>query len=217
MARVVGLTLIGLGLWVLFDLWTNGRRFKLRSRWVLLLEGTFAGLRMLHRVRRSNGRRFVTVTHEHAHSHPPHSPHHDHDHGASPQSESAVREAKPIHDTAQHTHSHRHEHRVELRSTATPDLADRTAAGIGVLHGIGVESPTQIAVFVASTAVGGLGAGLLLLFGWVGGLLTGNTLLALAASRGLLQARANFPIYAGVSTLIALGSIWVGTVYALTP
>ena len=52
MARFVGLTLVGLGGWVLFGLARHGRDFRLRSRWMLILQGTFAGLR---RVRGRSG------------------------------------------------------------------------------------------------------------------------------------------------------------------
>lgn len=35
--RVVGLTLVGLGLWVFYSLWRDGASFRLQSRWMLLL------------------------------------------------------------------------------------------------------------------------------------------------------------------------------------
>ena len=45
MGRVVGITLIGLGVVVLFDLVRNKGQARLRSRWMIVLDGTFAGLR----------------------------------------------------------------------------------------------------------------------------------------------------------------------------
>ena len=51
----------------------------------------------------------------------------------------------------------------------------------------------------------------------VGGLLIGNTALALTASRGLLRASSSFRVYATVSTLLALGSITLGVESVAVP
>lgn len=66
MGRVVGVTLIALGAWVLIELIRKGRDFRLRSRWILVIGGTFAGLR---RVREATARRKLTIEHEHDHPH----------------------------------------------------------------------------------------------------------------------------------------------------
>ena len=82
-----------------------------------------------------------------------------------------------------------------------------------MLHGVGVESPTQIAVFVASTSIGGKGVGLLLLLGWVVGLIIANSGLALLAGAGLLKAEQNFRIYATLAVVVAVLSIAMGTLF----
>ncbi len=87
------------------------------------------------------------------------------------------------------------------------------ATGIGMLHGVGVESPTQIAVFVASTSVVGRGAGFVVLGAWCFGLILANSVLAVLAGFGLLEARRNFAIYATVAVLVAVGSMAVGLFY----
>jgi len=61
MGRVVGVTLVVLGAWILIDLARSGRDFRLRSRWILVLGGTFSGLR---RVRDARRRRRVVIEHE---------------------------------------------------------------------------------------------------------------------------------------------------------
>ena len=66
MGRVVGATLVALGLWVLIELARKGRDFRLRSRWILVLGGTFAGLR---RVRDARASRRLSVEHDHSHAH----------------------------------------------------------------------------------------------------------------------------------------------------
>jgi high-affinity nickel-transport protein len=88
-----------------------------------------------------------------------------------------------------------------------------TAAGIGMLHGVGVESPTQIAVFVASASVVGWAAGLAILAAWCVGVVLANSGLAVLAGFGLLEARRNFVVYATVAVLVAVGSIVMGTLY----
>ncbi|MGH1491627.1 MAG: hypothetical protein ACRBK7_19905 [Acidimicrobiales bacterium] len=240
MGRVVGLTLVALGAWVLIELIRKGRDFRLRSRWILVLGGTFAGLR---RVRAVGSRRKLSIEHEHDHVHdsPDSAPHdqvqaHDHDHLQelaplpepvdelrSPELTSSVsrfgaaRLALSDRFSAmggsghshgvKHRHVHRHE--TELNETA-PITGNGTAAGIGVLHGVGVESPTQIAVFVASTSIVGVGAGMALLLAWVVGLIIANSLLAVLAAYGLLGAERNFAIYATVAAFVGVASLAMG-------
>jgi ABC-type nickel/cobalt efflux system permease component RcnA len=236
MGAVVGATLIALGCWVLVGLARHGRDFRLRSRWMLMLNGTFAGLR---RVKQRAGHRQIEVEHAHPHAHvdggheAPTA--HDHAHldaragaetevdvltasatgarsGASGSWLSRRTEHWPRPMSGRHTHSHRHE-------LAVPDTADArylpgTATGIGMLHGVGVESPTQIAVFVVSTAAVGRSAGLLLLICWIVGLIMANMGLAVLAGFGLLHAERNFHIYAGVAIVVAVSSIVMGTLLA---
>ena len=218
MARVVGVTLVGLGVWVLVELARHGREFRLRSRWMLILDGTFAGLR---RVSARNGQRRVSMEHEHDHSHGTeiHAEPLAHDHSHAAQAAEA-----PVHATASRrsrwssalgrgrSHSHSHKHDLALPTTASR-YGTGTAAGIGMLHGVGVESPTQIAVFVASTSIAGTGTGLLLLIAWVAGLIVANSVLAVLAAFGLLHAQRNFGIYATIAVVVALASIIIGAAF----
>ena len=82
-----------------------------------------------------------------------------------------------------------------------------------MLHGVGIESPTQIAIFVASTAAVGAGFGIMLLGMWVLGLIIANAFLALIASVGLLNAERSFPIYATLAVVLSIASIALGLLY----
>ena len=227
MARVVGLTLVGLGGWVIVGLMRHGRDFRLRSRWMLVLDGAFAGIR---RVRGRNGDGPVTLEAEHEHKHEyEHGEElhrrvafHDHAHDVA-DSEPKVVDPVPTgsgrswsfasgeNDSGRHTHRHRH---VLILPTSTSDRSGAQAAtGIGILHGIGVESPTQIAVFVASTSIGGRGLGLVLLVAWVVGLVISSAMLAVLAVFGLLNAERNFAIYRLVALFVAVASIAIGVLY----
>ena len=92
MGRVVGLTFVGMGLWIVIDLARRGRDFRLRSRWILVLDGTFAGLR---RVRRAGAARRVVIEHDHEH---------EHQHPSRVDQPQAVTTRLPGHDDA-HAHT----------------------------------------------------------------------------------------------------------------
>jgi high-affinity nickel-transport protein len=80
-----------------------------------------------------------------------------------------------------------------------------------MLHGVGAETPTQVALFVAAAGVGGTAVGLTLLVAFVVGLVLSNSAIALVASRGMLDAKRHFGIYAVVSLLVAGLSLVLGT------
>jgi ABC-type nickel/cobalt efflux system permease component RcnA len=222
MGRIVGVTLVLLGTWVLVGLLRHRRDFRLRSRWILIIDGTFAGLR---RVRNTRSSRSVTVVHDHAHDEAADVPHtaayaHDHAHvstGADiPREVPAGRvtaDAPQPDSRAGHRHAHRHE--LVLPGTETARYGSGTATGIGMLHGVGVESPTQIAVFVASTSVVGAWGGMVLLLAWVVGLVLANSVLAVMAGVGLLHADRNFAIYATLAVVVAAMSIVMGTAFII--
>ncbi len=251
MGYVVGGTLIALGLWIVVDLIRRGRDFRLRSRWMLILDGTFAGFRA---VRSKNGHRVVALEHEHEHEHEAgeglaHGEHPAHDHahiddGAAdplidtsdieaiaPQSRASgerwaastgiarrIRTALASHRST-YRHSHRHHHELHLPSESTASPTGRSgnamAAGVGMLHGVGVESPTQIAIFVASTSLVGVQAGMLLLVAWVAGLIVANSVIAVLAGFGVLNAERNFVVYVAVALFVAAGSVVMGVLLLL--
>ncbi len=234
MGRVVGLTLIALGLWILVELVRKGREFRLRSRWMLMIDGTFAGLR---KVKRRASQRFVSVEHEHDHDHDviditddavarraEHEQAHAHDHAHVPAETEVASLAESGARTSSRrgfgssghshgSHGHSHSHQLLLPDNADARYANRTAAGIGMLHGVGIESPTQIAIFVASTSVAGFGFGVVLLTSWVLGLIVANAGLAFLAGSGLLNAEKSFPIYAGIAVVVGVLSIALGGLY----
>lgn len=224
MGRIVGITLIMLGGWILFELVRKGRDFRLRSRWMLVIDGTFAGLR---RVRNGLSGRQITIEHQHEHEHDldeiEHDapPAHDHSHANVATATSPVLTGtggwRGIGQRlrARTHHSHIHEHALALPERPDAAYGHRTASGIGMLHGVGIESPTQIAIFVASSSVAGVGFGLLLLGAWVLGLIIANAGLALVAGAGVLNAERSFPIYATLATIVSILSIALGTLYLL--
>ena len=214
MGRIVGATLILLGVFVLVDLCRNGGHVRLRSRWMVVLDGTFAGLR---RVRAHRGRRQITVEHTHDHTHGDVTDHaaepaHDHAHESAahqqPMSLHAFAGRGVGHDPGRR-HRHRHTHHLELPTQPGRGIA----AGVGMLHGVGIESPTQIAIFVASTSVVSRGEGFALLLAWIGGLVLANAALALAIGSGLLRPGTNTAIFRAIAAVVAVASIAMGLWY----
>ena len=111
------------------------------------------------------------------------------------------------------THSHVHRHVAHVPDDPFTTYGRPTAFAVGMLHGVGAETPTQVLIFVTAAGVGGKGAGVALLVAFLVGLLSSNTLIALAATYGFLGATKNWPFYAAVSVVTAVGSLVVGTLF----
>ena len=105
MGRVVGITLVFLGLWVLYSVYRYaraGESFRLRSRWMLVFDGV-----------RYAWRRFQASLHGHEHVEP-----------------------------------------LEMSSYGV-----RTSFGVGMIHGIGAETGTQVLLIAAVGGAASAGLG----------------------------------------------------------
>ena len=60
-----------------------------------------------------------------------------------------------------------------------------TAFGVGMLHGIGAETPTQVVIFLTAAGAGGPIAGIVILVVFLVGLLSSNTLITFGSAFGL--------------------------------
>jgi high-affinity nickel-transport protein len=196
--RFVGVTLVALGAYVLVALLRHGRDFRMRSRWMLLAAGVRHGLR------RVRGAGDVVVIE------------HDHEHAVA---EVHVHEAVLVvaaHGHAHHgTHSHRHRHVATVPDDPFPRVGSWTAVLIGMLHGIGAETPTQVLLFVTAAGVAGKAGGVLLLVTFIAGLLLANTVVAAVSTFGALHATRNFLVYAATSVMTAVFSIITGAIFVL--
>ena len=84
---------------------------------------------------------------------------------------------------------------------------------VGVIHGLGAETPTQILLFLMAANLGGTGAGLLGLLMFIVGLLVMNTLMC-ASAAGLFSAVLARPrALQAVTLLTSAYSIVVGTIF----
>jgi len=107
---------------------------------------------------------------------------------------------------------------AEAVSDTTPINAPpsaRAAFSVGIIHGIGAETPTQLGLFVLSAGVGGWGGGLLCVLTFAAGLLAMNTLMAVASAGMFHLSSLREPLYRGVMILTGVYSIVVGALFIL--
>jgi ABC-type nickel/cobalt efflux system permease component RcnA len=201
--RLVGATLIALGGYVVYSLIRFRRDFRMTSRWMLVLAGV---RRILHRRRRQQ---HVVIEHEHEHTSDGHHPHpHDARSLLSSQPSAATL-------TATQTHSHAHTHVVPLPVDPFTEYGVKTSLLVGMVHGVGAETPTQVLLFTSAAGVAGTIGGVAVLFAFVFGLLVGNTILAVGSTVGFAAGKKLPVIYMALAAATAAVSIFVGVAYLL--
>jgi hypothetical protein len=159
MGRVVGVTLLILGIWVFYSLYQyarHGSEFRLRSRWMLVFAWVRYGWRWL-------GARL---------------------------------------------HGHAHVEPMEMSSYGM-----RTAFGVGVIHGIGAETGTQVLLIAAIGGAAGAGLGVPMLVAFVIGLLISNTAIVLITATGFVASQLRERIYVGVGVAAGVFSVVVGALF----
>jgi hypothetical protein len=201
MGRVIGATLVVLGVYVIYSVIRYGRGFRLRSRWMLVLTGVRGTLMWLRREREP---RRVEIVHAH-----PHAVHGHHSHAAPGRvTATAGLSTKTL------THTHEHKHVVSVPTDPFTEYGVATSFGVGMIHGVGAETPTQVLLFATAAGLAGAGPGLTLVFVFVLGLLMANTGVALAAAYGFGGAGKRAPLaFLMLCVVTAAMSLAVGTLY----
>lgn len=203
MGRVIGATLLGLGVYVVVSLIRHGREARMRSRWML----AFAGVRRaVGWVRRRAGWSPDPVVVEHDHEHETHAPHHGEVVGAEGSREPATVAVRT-------QHRHRHAHVGTLPDDPFVEYGRGTSFLVGMLHGVGAETPTQMVLFASAAGAASAWVGSSFLVAFVIGLMISNTAVAFASRLGALNAERNFAAFATVSLVVAGLSLYLGTVY----
>lgn len=185
MGRVVGVTLVVLGVYVFASLIRHGRDFRLRSRWMLIFEGVRRSSRWVRS--KVNGGAAV-----------------------------AVAEEEP--DLARTHHGHHglpghHHHDADEGHEAFMTYGRGTALGVGALHGIGAETPTQVLIFLAAAGAGGVAAGTAVLVVFLVGLVAANSIITIGSAYGFLSASKNFAVYATVAVIAGAFSLAIGLLF----
>ena len=184
--RIVGVTLIVLGMVVVVTLILERGSFRARSRWMILFDAS-------RKVFRRSGNVGVH-THEHVAIE---GAHHD---GAEDLVDGVSRLSAP-------THSHEHAY------VADDEYTNKAAVGIGAIHGVGAETPTQVVVFLAAASAGGVGAGIAVLLIFVLGLVIANSAITTASVFGFSMASRSQVVQIGFGVFTAAMSIGVGVLF----
>jgi High-affinity nickel-transport protein len=192
MTRIVGVTLILLGVYVFVSLIRHGREFRLRSRWMLVFSGVRRGVRWIRRRAEAgpSGARTAVDTLDPETDVDASLWHHGH-HG------------RPGH----------HHHALPEHEDAFMNYGRATSFGVGMIHGVGAETPTQVLIFLSAAGAGGRLAGVLVLVSFIVGLLASNTIITVGSALGFLRASTNFPIYATVAVVTGVFSLVIGIIF----
>jgi high-affinity nickel-transport protein len=159
MGRVVGITLIVLGVWVFYSIYAyarHGTEFRLRSRWMLV----FDSIRYAWRWFRAR------------------------------------------------LHGHEHVDPVES-STYGP----RTAFGVGMIHGVGAETGTQVLLIAAVGGAASLGLGIPMMLAFIVGLLITNTLIVVVTATTFVASQLRQRIYVAVGVVAGAFSLVIGFLF----
>ncbi len=192
--RIVGWTLILLGLYLLYSLIVHRSGFRMQSRWMLIIGG----------VRKLFGwlRRSDEVEHEHEHA--AFDVHHS---LADEQADS-----HQMHSGKAPVHSHRHTH----GSDATfGEYGNSVSFGVGMLHGVGAETPTQVVTFLAASRAGGTSAGVTVLVVFLVGLFIANGIISWLFSYGFQATGRRQSVQMVLGGFTAVASLIVGVLFAL--
>jgi high-affinity nickel-transport protein len=161
MGRVVGVTLLLLGIWVFVSLYRyarHGTPFRLRSRWMLVFDAVrYAWRRLQARL-----------------------------------------------------HGHEHVEPLEMSSYGV-----RTAFGVGMIHGIGAETGSQVLIIAAVGGASASGLGVPMMLAFILGLLISNTAIIVLTATGFVASQMRERIYVVVGVLAGTFSLVVGSVFLL--
>jgi hypothetical protein len=159
MGRVVGLTLVLLGIWVFVSLYNyarHGTEFRLRSRWMIVFDGV-----------RYGWRRFQAWLHGHSHVEP-----------------------------------------LEMSS-----YGPRTAFAVGMIHGIGAETATQVLLIAAIGGAASIGLGIPMMLAFIVGLVITNTLIVVISASGFLASQARRTLYVVIGVVAGAFSLVIGAAF----
>lgn len=212
--RLVGATLLGLGLWIAWTAIHTRGAPPPRSRWMLLLEA-------VQRIRRRGRDSEVAVEHSHLHDHYHRT--HSHSHDAAVEQDSPapvgvdgaglVVASVGVELTLRHSHPHHHVGPAPRDPFMT--YGSWSAFGIGVLHGVGAETPTQILMFATAAQASDRLSSIALLLCFVVGLVTANTVVAAASTLGFRGVLRNRIVPVVLATVTAGFSLVVGSLLIL--
>ena len=153
MKPIVGITLIILGVWIMYSVSKHKKNFRMKSRWMLLFS-------LLQKF---------------------------------------TKKLFP---------------RLPLNRINIQNFGTKSSFLIGIIHGIGAETPTQIVLFLTATKAGGAVIGISLLVTFVLGLILSNTAISILTLLGYKHSK-HYQIYIVLGFLSGILSITIGSLFLI--
>jgi high-affinity nickel-transport protein len=107
-------------------------------------------------------------------------------------------------------HGHEHVEPLEMSS-----YGPKTAFGVGMIHGIGAETGTQVLLIAAVGGAASAGLGIPMLLAFVLGLLISNFAIVVLTSVGFVASQTRERIYVVIGLVAGVFSLVLGTIYLL--
>jgi high-affinity nickel-transport protein len=107
-------------------------------------------------------------------------------------------------------HGHEHVEPLEMSS-----YGPRTAFGVGMIHGVGAETGTQVLLIAAVGGAASAGLGLPMLLAFVIGLLISNFAIVVISSVGFVASQTRERVYVSVGAIAGVFSLAIGTLFLL--
>ncbi len=105
---------------------------------------------------------------------------------------------------------HGHEHADPIEMSA---YGPRTAFGVGMIHGIGAETGTQVLLIAAIGGAASQGLGLPMLAAFIVGLLISNSIIVFITATGFIVSRARERLYIAVGVVAGAFSLAIGLLF----
>ncbi len=105
---------------------------------------------------------------------------------------------------------HGHEHHAVAH---TDQYGPRTAYGVGLIHGVGAETGTQVVVIATAVGADSTAAGVAALFAFVAGLFVSNSFVIVATAAGFVTASKRQGVYVAAGFLAATFSLVLGVLF----
>jgi high-affinity nickel-transport protein len=107
-------------------------------------------------------------------------------------------------------HGHEHVDPMEMSSYGV-----RTAFGVGMIHGIGAETGTQVLFIAAIGGASSQGLGIPMMVAFILGLLVSNSIVVLITATGFIASRFRERIYVAIGVVAGSFSLIIGAIFLL--
>lgn len=97
-----------------------------------------------------------------------------------------------------------------MEASSALSYGSKSSLSLGILHGIGAETPTQLAALLIAANLGGLAGGIAALSFFAVGMFASNMLLTTAATVAFVASRIRPEVFRWAGGLTAGYSLWIG-------